>query len=84
MYFLFYSIVRYLLAMCTAFIVSAKIDGMGASRHPAFMAIVRLLITSVSPIYLVDELQFLFLLFLPLRPTHQRVGWRNLVCVECF
>ena len=27
---------------------------------------------------------FLFLLFLPLRPTQQRVGWYNLVSVECL
>ena len=45
-------------------------------------AITLLLIKSVSPIYLVDEFHFLFLLFLPLRPSQQREGWRNLVCVE--
>ena len=47
-------------------------------------AIARLLVTSVSPIYLVDEFHFLFLLFLSLRLTQQRAGWLNLVCVECF
>ena len=39
------------------------------------------LITSASPIYLVDESCFLFLLSFPLRPTHQRAGWHYLVCV---
>ena len=44
---------------------------------------VQLLVTSVSPIYLVDEeSQLLFLLIFSYRPTEQRTGWRNLVCVE--
>ena len=40
--------------------------------------------TSVSPIYLVDELHILFLLFLPLRTTQERAWWHNFVCLECL
>ena len=48
-------------------------------------AVTRLLLTSVSYFYLVDEFHFLFLLFLTLsRPTQLREGWRNLACVECL
>ena len=46
-------------------------------------AAARLLITSISPIYLVDEPHILFLLFIP-HPTHQQAGCRNLVYVECL
>ena len=70
------------------------------SRHPDFMgncptinhecqsylpwAIARLLITSASPIYLVDESHFMFKMSIPPRPTQQREGWCNLVCMECL
>ena len=40
-------------------------------------AIAQLLITSVSPANLVDESDFLFLLFLPHRPTQQQAGQHN-------
>ena len=43
-------------------------------------AITRLLVTSVSPIYLVDEFHFLFLLFLSLTPTQQRAVWSGVRC----
>ena len=64
-------------------IASAKIPERGGSISPSsfWRVIARPLITSVSPIYLVDEFHFLFLLFLPLRPTQQRAWWHNLVCL---
>ena len=61
------------------FIASVKIP----EREGSISITIDLLITIVSPIYLVDEFQFLFLLLIPLRSTQQRAGWCNLVCVEC-
>ena len=75
-----------ILIRCIIFIASATISG-AKEDHLAIQllwAIARLLITSVSTIYQVDEFLFFFLLFLPLRPTQQRAGWRNLVYLECL
>ena len=58
------------------FIALAKI-----SERKESMGNCQLSITSVSPIYVVDEFNFLFPLFLLLRPTQQRAGWHNLVCM---
>ena len=58
---------------CIVFIASSTISG-ARGEHLTIQllwAIARLLITSVNPIYLVDEFQFLFLLFLSLRPIQQ-------------
>ena len=47
--------------------------------------IAQLLVTSVSPIYLVGEFHFLYLLFLHLRPSYAAASRLfNLVCVECL
>ena len=59
------------------FIASAKILEREGSWYLAIqilLAISQLSITSVSPIYLVDEFHFLFLLFIPLTTTQQRGG----------
>ena len=82
MYLFLHSSVRYQLgALCLLLQVKSR-SARGASRHPALWAIARLLVTSVSPIYPLDEFYFLFLLFLPLRPTQRRAGLCDSVCVE--
>ena len=71
-----------ILIRCFVFIASAKIQKLG--EHLAIqLLLARLLTTSVTPINIVDEFQFLFLLFIPVRSTQQRAGSRNLGCVEC-
>ena len=85
MYFLLHSPVRCKLgALCLLLRLKSR-KANGASRHLAFMDNCPTIITTVSPIYLVDEKShFLFRLFLPHRPTQQGAGWGNLVCVECL
>ena len=62
MHFLLHSNVRY---RCIVFIVSGKIpERQGAFHHPAFMGIFPTLVTSVNPIYLIDE----FHIFVPTVP----------------
>ena len=63
MHFLLHSTtVRY---RCILFIASGKIPELEDSfYHPAFMVICPTLVKSVSPIYLIDEFNILFLLFL--------------------
>ena len=59
-------------ALCLLLWLKSR-SAMGASRHPASMGnYLTILVTSVSPIYLVDEFHFLFLLFLPLRHSSER------------
>ena len=66
MHFLLHSTARYGCIVCIA---SGKIPGRErAFHHPAFMGICPTLVTSVSPIYLIDEIHILFLLFLPYPP----------------
>ena len=72
MHFLLYSTVRY---RYIVFITLGKLlKREEAFHHPAFMGNCLALVTSVSPMYLVDEFHFLFLLFLTLslRPTQQQ------------
>ena len=84
MYFLLHSTARYYLgALCILFWLKSRIIK-GVSRYLAFKVIVQLLIASVSPIYLVDEFQFLFLLLAPLTPKQQQSRWHNLVIFECL
>ena len=58
-----------ILKMCIVFIASAKIPARKGSISSSSFA--RLFITSVSPIYLVDEFHVLLLLFVPVRTTQQ-------------
>ena len=72
MHFLLYSTVRY---RYIVFITLGKfLEHEEAFHHPAFIGNCLALVTSLSPIYLVDEFHFLFLLLLTLslRPTQQR------------
>ena len=69
MHFLLHFTVRY---RCIVFITSGKFpEREVAFYHPAFMGNCPTLVTSVSPIYLVDEFHFLFLLlFASFAQTH--------------
>ena len=75
-----------ILIRCIVFIGLAKFPERKGSILPSsfYGQLPNYLDPTVSPIYLVDDFYFSFLLFLLLRPSQQRAGWHNLVCVECL